>query len=85
MATTQAKQLRKIINAFGLKRHGDNPQVRTERKYIGRWEGRRQYEYGYAVAHVDALTDQQIEDLKSADPYLKIYNNREFNFAILKG
>lgn len=82
----QAKNVREVLKGIGATRDGEKTiKVRTKRKYIGRnSKGRNVYEYGNAVAHTDALTDEQITKAKEINKYIEIYNNRELNFAILE-
>lgn len=81
MATIQAKRLKQNLKSVGITdRDGKVPSCRTATRRI-----QGCVEYGDAVAHTVALTDEQINDLKKADPYIKISNFPEYGFAIIEG
>jgi len=72
----QTKVLKTLLKNNGIKRRGKLPSVRTKKTPSGEW--------GQAVSHTDALTDDQITLLKKENEYLEIYNNIEHGFAIIK-
>ena len=76
---TQAKTLRTLLEKVGIKRDGKRPSVRTGRRYIGNG----QYEWTSATAHTNALTDEQVAELKQLSKWVEIYNCPECRFAIV--
>lgn len=77
----QAKELKKALKQVGIvDRFGKTPSCRTERIKV---EGG--FEYGDAVAMTDgALTEQQINEIKSLLPYANINNYLDLKFAVIK-
>lgn len=83
--TSQVKTLRADLKKIGATRLGSKRlSVRVERRYSGTNNGKRYYEYGRAVCHTDALSDEQIKRLKELDEYVIINNFPEEGFAIIK-
>lgn len=84
MILSQTKTLKEILagaNIPMIRKCGSKVHVRAQKKYIGN----RQYEYGSAVAHTDALTDEQIAALKTlGGEYINIHNDTICDFAIIK-
>ena len=84
MISNQAKTLKRTLKALNITKEDNTLKVRTERKYIGKINGRSLYEYGSAVAHVKYIDDATQEELIKALPYVKIFRHKECNFSIIK-
>ena len=83
--TSQVKRLRAALKKIGATRLGNKRLfIRAERTYAGRNNGKACYEFGYAVCHTDALSDEQIKKLKDLDECVIIANYPEHGFAIIK-
>jgi predicted transcriptional regulator with HTH domain len=82
--STQAKNLKSALKAINIKYRGDNPSVRTERIYCGKYNGKSDYEKGDAVAIVDILSDSDIEKIKELLPHCKIQNHPKLGFSSVR-
>lgn len=57
--------------------------VETMKRYYT-YKGKRFYEYGNAKSQTGALTEEQIKLLKEKQPYIKIRNYPQYQFAIIE-
>ena len=84
MISTQAKTLKTALKALNITDYFGKLKVRTERRYIGRVNGKNLFEYGNAVAHVTYIDDATHQKLVETLPYVKIFRHKECNFSIIK-
>lgn len=81
--TTQAKYLKSVLRAIGLKCSVTGRlKVRTE-VTTGSYDGHRYREFGKAVAYVDSPTNEQYEMLLSID-FLTVFDSPDLGFSIVR-
>jgi hypothetical protein len=74
--TSQAKHLKTVLKSLNLTSASGRISVRTEKTKAGEW--------GQAVSHVKALTNEEIINIKNADKFIEISNYPECGFAIVR-
>lgn len=84
MISTQAKTLKRTLKSLNITEKDNTLNVRTERRYIGKVNGKSLYEYGNAVSYVRYIDDAKEAELREALPYVKIFRHKECNFSIIK-
>lgn len=84
MISNQAKTLKRTLKSLSITKEDNTLKVRTERKYIGKINGRSLYEYGNAVAHVKYIDDAKEAELREALPFVEVFRHKECNFSIIK-
>ena len=83
--TSQAKTLKQTLKSLNIANEFGGLTVKTERKYIGtNSDGKKLYEYGNAIAHVDYIDGAKANELLNALPYCKIYRNKELDFSVIE-